>query len=128
MMSKSVAIVGAGSDRRKFGNKSVRAHQAAGWTVYPVHITESVVEGLPAFRSVAEIPVEHLDRVSVYLPPTVGLKALDSFTSLTIGEVWLNPGADDPAVVAKAESLGLNVVTACSIVDVGFSPSEFPDS
>src|SRR5882757_6889471 len=51
------AILGAGTDRRKFGNKSVRAHVAAGWTVYPVHPVETIVEGLPAFKSIAEIPV-----------------------------------------------------------------------
>jgi predicted CoA-binding protein len=122
---RSVAVIGASGDRRKFGNKSVRAHAAAGWHVYPVHLTEIEVEGWPVYKSLADIPVEHLDRVSVYLPPSVSLKVMDGWTAKPVGEVWLNPGADDDAVIAKAEELGLNVVTACSIVDVGFSPSQF---
>ncbi|CAN5291953.1 hypothetical protein BH11PLA2_BH11PLA2_50080 [soil metagenome] len=127
-MSKTVAILGAGADRRKFGNKSVRAHVAAGWTVYPVHPLETVVEGLPAFKSVTDIPVEHFDRVTVYLPPPVMLKVLPTLRAKSIGELMLNPGADTPDVVEAAKTLGLNVVCACSIVDVGFSPSQFGDA
>lgn len=123
-MARTVAVVGAGSDRRKFGNKSVRAHAAAGWIVYPVHPSEETVEGLPVFRSVSDIPVL-LDRISVYLPPAISLKALESFTTKPGAEVWFNPGSYDESVLAKAKSLGLRVVTSCSIVDVGFSPSQF---
>jgi uncharacterized protein len=123
----TVAIIGASGDRRKFGNKSVRAHLKGGWTVYPVHPSEQVVEGLKAYASVNDIPVEGLDRISVYLPPPVILKVADTWTAKPVREVWLNPGADTPEAVAKLEALCLTVVTACSIVDVGFSPSQFPD-
>jgi uncharacterized protein len=124
----TIAVVGAGPDRRKFANKCVRAYLAAGWTVYPVHPVAELVEGLAVSRSVADLPVAQLDRVSVYLPPAVGVKSLDSLTTKTIGEVWLNPGADAPEVVARAEELGLNVVCDCSIVDIGYSPSQFTDA
>lgn len=124
---KTVAIVGAGPDRRKFGNKSVRAHHAAGYSVYPVHPTADVVEGLPAYRSVKDIPVAKLDRVSIYLPPAVGLSILPEIAAIAPGEVWFNPGAESPELVAQARSLGLNVISGCSIVDLGLSPREFPD-
>jgi len=123
----TVAVVGAGPDRRKFGNKSVRAHAAAGFTVFPVHPTAETVEGHPAYRSVADIPVDRLDRVTVYLPPHVGLTVLPAIASKNPGEVWLNPGADSPEVLAEARRLGLNVITGCSIVDLGLSPAAFPD-
>ena len=72
-MKPTVAIVGASSDRRKFGNKAVRAYVAAGYDVYPVHPTEPAVEGLPAFKSVKDVPAAKLDRVTFYLPPTWGV-------------------------------------------------------
>ena len=124
----TIAVIGAGPDRRKFANKCVRAYRAADWTVFPVHPSAEVVEGLPVFRSLAEVPLDHLDRVSVYLPPSVGVNAVESFAAKSIGEVWLNPGADGPDVVARAKELGLNVVCGCSIVDIGYSPGQFEES
>jgi uncharacterized protein len=123
----TIAVIGAGPDRRKFANKCVRAYLAADWTVYPIHPMAETVEGLPVYRSIAELPLDALDRVSVYLPPSVGVKAVESLTAKPIGEVWLNPGADAPEVVAKAQSLGLTVVCDCSIVDIGYSPSQFSE-
>ena len=64
-MSKTgnIAVVGASSARHKFGNKCVRAYAEAGWNVYPIHPTETEIEGLPAYPEVARVPVE-LDRVT----------------------------------------------------------------
>ena len=125
-MSRTVAIVGASADRSKFGNKSVRAHARAGWQVFPVHPSADTIEGLPAFATVNAIPHQPIDRVSVYLPPAVLMTVLEDIAKNSPGELWLNPGADAPEVVAKARSLGLTVICACSIIDVGFSPAEFP--
>lgn len=124
----SIAVVGAGPDRRKFSNKCVRAYLAAGWTVYPVHPMADAIEGLPVYKTLADVPAHKLDRVSVYLPPAVGVKAVERFTAKPVGEVWLNPGADGPEVVAAAKQLGLNVVCGCSIVDIGYSPSQFAEA
>jgi predicted CoA-binding protein len=119
----TVAILGASSDRSKYGNKSVRAHQKMGYTVYPVNPKGGEIEGLPVYRTLAEVPPGKLDRISVYLPPAVGLQALDEVAARGRGELWLNPGSDSPEVVERARFLGLNVIQACSIVDVGVSPA-----
>ena len=126
-MAKSVAVVGASSDRRKFGNKAVRAYLQAGYDVYPIHPSEMVVEDQTVYRSIAEIPVAALESVAVYLPPKIGIEAVETFTAKPIGTVYLNPGADAPEVVEKAKSLGLNVAAECAILAVGARPSQFPD-
>jgi uncharacterized protein len=95
--------------------------------VYPVHPTEPTVEGLPAFKSVADIPAATLDRISVYLPPAVAVGVLDTFAGKGVSQVWLNPGVGSDAVRARAAELGLPVIDGCSIVDLGFSPADFPD-
>ena len=41
-----------------------------------------------------------------------------------VREVWLNPGAESPELIAKGQALGLNMVVACSIVDIGEDPSQ----
>src|SRR5882672_10085760 len=89
----TIAIIGASSDRKKFGNKAVRAFASQGWTVYPVNPNESQIEGLPAFKSIAEVPVRP-DLVSVYLPPPVLLKVLPAIAARGCDELWLNPGTE----------------------------------
>jgi predicted CoA-binding protein len=118
----SVAVVGASTDRSKFGNKAVRAHRGAGFRVYPVHPNAGRVEGLRAYASLDDLPVDRLDRVSLYVPPAVGLGVLEQAARKEVGEIWLNPGADAPEVVARARALGLNVVQACSILAAGVHP------
>lgn len=119
---KTVAIIGASNDRRKFGNKAVRAFLKQGYTVYPVNPKETEVEGLPSYKTIAEVPTKP-QMVSVYLPPPVLLKLLPDIAAKGCEELWLNPGTESDIVLAEAERLGLNVIQACSIVAVGVSPS-----
>lgn len=127
MTQKSVAVVGAGSDRRKFGNKAVRAYVKGGYQVFPIHPSETEVEGLPVFRSVGELPIDKVDIVTLYLPPVAALKVLPTLDPNKMGRLILNPGVDSPEVLAKAEELKLPVVTGCSIIMGGFRPEQFPD-
>ncbi|HEV8071090.1 MAG TPA: CoA-binding protein [Planctomycetaceae bacterium] len=131
MSKPTVAILGASTDRAKFGNKSVRAHMKAGYEVYPVNPSGEEIEGLTVYRTLADVPVEHLDRISVYLRPQIGLTLLDEMAAKTRGtsgtEIWFNPGSESPALLERARELGLNAIAACSIVDLGLSPSQFPD-
>jgi len=119
---KTVAILGASTNRNKFGNKAVRAFQQQGYTVYPVNPKASSIEGLTTYTNLAALPVRP-EMISVYLPPQIVLKVLPEIAALGCDELWLNPGTESEEVLAEAERLGLNVIQACSIVGVGMSPS-----
>lgn len=121
----TVAVLGASRDRRKYGNKSVRAHAKAGWDVFPVNPLAEEIEGFRAYRSLLDVPVRPLDRVSIYLPPEIGMTLLGDIAACQPREVWLNPGSESQELLAAAEKLGLTVICACSIVDVGLSPAMF---
>jgi predicted CoA-binding protein len=126
-MSNTIAVIGASADRGKFGNKAVRAFLARGFTVYPVNPKGGEIEGLSAYKSLAEIPPEvKLDRISVYLPPAIGLRTLPEIAKRGTDELWLNPGSESDELVEAAEIQGLNVIQACSIVAVGMSPHDLP--
>jgi hypothetical protein len=111
----TIAVIGASNDRAKYGNRAVRAYQAQGWTVYPVNPQESTIEGLCAYRSVADLPGP-VDRASLYVPPAVGIGLLPAIAARGAKELWVNPGAGSPELLARAEELGLDVVEACSIL------------
>jgi len=121
---RTVAIIGASADRAKYGNKAVRAFAQQGYAVYPVNPGESEIEGHPAVKSIADVPVRP-DMVSVYVPPGVLLKILPDIAAKGCDELWLNPGTESDEVLAEAERLGLRIIQACSIVGVGVSPAGF---
>jgi len=123
-MAKTVAVVGASSDRRKFGNKALRAFLAEGYTVIPINPHEPEVEGLKAFRSVLDVPGP-IDMATVYVQPEVTERLLDEFAQKQIPEIWVNPGAESDTVMAEAKRRKLNAIFACSIIGVGRNPYDF---
>jgi uncharacterized protein len=121
----TVALIGASADRSKFGNKAVRAFRDEGWDVFPINPSLSEVEGIRAYASLLDVPAGPIDRVSFYVPPSVGIKLLGEVAQKPVGEVWLNPGSESPELVARAKRLGLKVIQACSILAIGRQPSMY---
>src|SRR6185436_9468085 len=123
-MPKTVAVVGASNDRRKFGNKALRAFRAEGHTVIPINPHEAQVEGLRAYPSVLDVPGP-IDMATVYVQPDIAMRLLSEFERKQIGEIWINPGAESDELIEEASRRKLNAIFACSIIGVGRSPSEF---
>jgi predicted CoA-binding protein len=119
-----IAVIGASNDRQKYGNKALRAFRAQGYTVVPINPHESQVEGERAYGSVLDYPGP-IDEATVYVQPEVAVAVMDDIAAKRIPTVWLNPGADDPEVVARARELGVTPVVACSILAVGESPASY---
>jgi predicted CoA-binding protein len=119
-----MAVIGASNDRRKFGNKALRAFRRQGYTVVPINLHETEVEGERAYRSVLDYPGT-IDEATMYVPPERGVRVIDELARKGIPAVWLNPGADGPEVVARAEALGVRPIVACSIIGVGEDPMDF---
>ena len=120
-MSKVVAVIGASSNRQKFGNRAVRAFVRQGYTVIPINPHEREVEGLTTYASVLDVPGS-IDMASFYVPPEIGERVIDEVARKKIPEVWLNPGAESEALIARARSLSIKPIVACSIVAVGQNP------
>ena len=121
MPSKVVAVIGASNNRRKFGNRAVRAFTRQGYTVVPIHPHEREVEGLKAYGSVLDVPGP-IDMASFYVPPSIGEHVIEEVARKGIAEVWLNPGAESDALVARARSLSIQPIVACSIIAIGQDP------
>lgn len=127
MAQPSVAVIGASNDRRKFGNKAVRAYMDSGYKVFPVNPREEFVEGIKAYRTVEEIN-EPIEIVSLYVPPAVGIKILEAIARIKPQEVWLNPGSESDDLIEAAADLHLRTAVACSITALGMNPDEISDN
>ena len=121
---KTVAVIGASSNRRKYGNKALRAFERQGYMVLAINPNESEVEGHKTYASVLDVPGP-IDMATVYIPAGPGVTVMEQLAEKGIPEIWLNPGADERPVVERARALGLNIVQACSIIGIGESPSRY---
>jgi predicted CoA-binding protein len=120
-LKKVVAVIGASNNRRKFGNRAVRAFVSEGHTVIPINPHEREIEGLKAYASVLDVPGP-IDMASLYVPPAVGERVIDEIARKQIAEVWLNPGAESDALIARARALAIQPIVACSIIAIGQNP------
>ena len=118
---KVVAVIGASNNRRKFGNRALRAYRDQGYTVVPINPHEPEVEGLKAYASVLDVPGP-IDMASFYVPPDIGEEIIGEMARKQIAEVWLNPGADSDELIARARALSIKPIVACSIVALGRNP------
>jgi uncharacterized protein len=120
-MSKVVAVVGASNNPRKFGNRAVRAFRRQGYTVVPINPHEPEVDGLKTYKSVLDVPGP-IDMATIYVPPEIGERVIEEIARKKIPEVWLNPGAESDALIARARALDIQPIVACSIIGIGENP------
>lgn len=123
-MAKRVAVVGASRNRRKYGNRAVRAFLQQGYEVFPVNPHEHEIEGLRTYPTVADVPGT-LDLVTMYVPPEVGVELIEGIAAKGPVELWINPGAESDLLIERARGHGLDPILACSISAIGESPSRF---
>jgi len=121
LSGKVFAVAGASTDRSKYGNKVLRCYQQAGRKVFAVHPREKAIEGAPGFATLAELP-ERIDGLSIVTPPAVTEKLVEEAAAAGVRRLWMQPGAESPAAIARAEALGLDVIAGgpCLLVALHF--------
>lgn len=115
------AVVGASTDRDKYGNKVLRAYKQRDFTVYPINPQAREVEGLKAYPDLASLP-ERVYGISVITPPHITEKIVDAAASAGVRCVWMQPGAESAEAVRKAQGHGMSVIAdgSCFLVVTGF--------
>ena len=121
LAAESFAVVGASTDRSKYGNKVLRCYQQHGRTVYPINARAAEVEGLKAYASLADLPVK-VAAISVITPPAVTEQVVQEAAAAGVTHIWMQPGADSVAAIRSAEALGLTVIAGgpCLLVVLGY--------
>jgi uncharacterized protein len=115
------AVVGASTDRSKYGNKVLRCYQQHGRKAYPINPKAPEVEGEKAYPSLAALP-EKVQAISVITPPAATEQVVREAHRAGVKHVWMQPGAESDEAVRTAESLGMNVIAdgPCLLVVLGY--------
>lgn len=106
----ALAIVGVSRSGRKFGNAAARELKAKGYRVYPIHPSATEIDGMRCYSSFEELP-EHVESVLVVVPPAQAELVVRDAAKASIHQVWLQQGAESPAVLDTCRTLGLEVVS-----------------
>ena len=113
-MSQRVAILGASTNPARYANRAQRKLRDHGHHVLPVNPALAAVEGVPTVALDA-LP-EGFDTVTVYLGAERMLPLVPTLAARAPRRVILNPGADDPSVVAALEAAGVRVQLDCTLI------------
>ena len=111
-----VAIVGASDNPTKYGNRIYRDLKAKGFTVYPVNPTQDTIDGDPSYGDLGDLP-ETPDLVNFVVPPPRTLRLLERAKELGLMQVWIQPGAENEAVIEYLDANGFDyLANACIMV------------
>jgi predicted CoA-binding protein len=115
-----VAVIGATDNPRKYGNRIYLDLKRKGFRVYPVNPSRDTVDGDPAYASLPDLP-EIPDIINFVVPPSRTLRVLEQAKELGFTTVWIQPGAENAAVMSYLEEHGFDyLVNACIMVRARF--------
>lgn len=126
------AVVGASTNRDKFGNKVLRCYQQHGKNVIPISKREAIIESLPCTQSLTALSSSQVDLdmskvgVSIITPPGATALILKEGVAVGCRHFYLQPGTVDQIVQELISSdefvnAGVKVIQGCVLVDLGFS-------
>lgn len=107
--SKTIAVVGASSDRARASNRVFAQLLAAGYTTIPVNPNESEVHGVKAYASLRDLPGP-VDIVNVFRRPQFTPELADDAVAIGARSLWLQLGIMNETAGERAARGGLVVV------------------
>ena len=123
LSAKAFGVVGASEDPEKYGHMCYACLLNYGRTAYPINPRAKTILGNPVYANIAALP-EKVESISVITPPQVTSKVVDEAIAAGVKNIWMQPGAESEAAVARAEKAGLNVIWggACLLVVMASLP------
>ncbi len=111
------ALIGATTNRDKYGYAVLMDLHEAGFTVAGVNPKYTEIDGVSVYPSLRHLP-QKPDVVIFLIPPEVGVQVLGEAAALGIRKAWFQPGAESDEVRAKAKDLGVEAVADGSCIMV----------
>lgn len=119
--SKAYAVIGASSNREKFGNKVLRCYLQNYKTVYPINPRDDFIEGITCLKDLSEVP-KSVKSISIITPPKITEKIVEKAIEKGIKNIWMQPGAESEFAINNCLKNQINVIAngPCILVELGF--------
>ncbi|KAJ7485577.1 CoA binding domain-containing protein, partial [Mycena latifolia] len=98
------AVVGASTNPTKNGFKILKWLLEHHKDVVPINLKASEIQGIKCMKTLSELLDPTHTSVSIVVPPEVTLEILQQAKALGVFALWLQPGAEDDAVVEFIEA------------------------
>ena len=123
LAQRTLAVVGASRDGKKFGNKVYKDLIRKGYQTYPVNPNAEEIEGQPCYPNLSALP-EAVDGVVFVVPPAETEKVVREAAEVGIARVWMQQGSESEEAVRLCEENGISVVSGECILMFA-EPAEF---
>jgi len=111
------AVVGASSNKEKYGYKVLKDLKESGYKVIPINLREDKILGLKSYKSILDVNIK-IKLVIFIVPSKVTEKILRDVKKLKINRVWMQPGSESDQAIKYCEKNNIEYVhNACIIVD-----------
>lgn len=112
------AVVGASTNKDKFGYKLYKKLKDHGYQVYPVNPGYDTIDGDKCYHSLSDLP-ETPDVIDMVVNPRIGMGIVEEAARLGINYIWLQPGTHNEDIVKSIEEKGMKYVKDCVLVALG---------
>ncbi len=121
LASPAFGVVGASTNRQKYGNKVLRCYLQNGKNAIPVNPNEAEIEGIPCAATISDLPASVVS-ISMITPPAVTAQLVPLALAKGIRNIWMQPGAEHPDAVTLCRERGVNVIAdgSCLLVVMGY--------
>lgn len=112
--NKPTVVIGASPNSDRYSYKATISLQQHQQSVFPIGIRSGQINGLDIITD--KPALENIDTVTLYVGPDNQGPWMDYIFSLKPKRIIFNPGTENPEFEALAESKGIEVLEACTLV------------
>ena len=107
--NNSIALIGASTNKEKFGHKILVDLDNKGHVVIPINNKETEIEGKKVFKNVNEIS-DCPSIINFVVPPNIGFKITKDLVEKGYDNFWYQPGAESAEISEYLDSNKKNYI------------------
>ena len=107
--NNSIALIGASTNKEKFGHKILVDLDNKGHVVIPINNKETEIEGKKVFKNVNEIS-DCPSIINFVVPPHIGFEITKDLVESGYDYFWYQPGAESDEISEYLDSKNKNYI------------------